>query len=1153
MANNNNTNNNNSSSNSSSSNNASATIVNNGSQQQQLMPQHNFQQPNSAHHCKECGLFFDSAKSLEVHLQYHKENLLNKWANQAAGHSTNDQETNNNNNNNNNNGSGSATTKNGTQSSLIIINNNNKQAAAIAAPADSSDSMHVIKNKSPDSYGSRATPEGVTVSFGHPPTPQSYHSASSPYQTHADQQQQPNFSSSYLNQQQQSYQPVKSERASPYAGNGYSVYPGEQQYFGIEQLGYPQDYPVHKMPTGGQNQQFRYHPYAGQYDRSPQVSSSSPAYPSQNPQPTPSPSPKQCDKCGCVCDSAAQLIEHLNHAHPQATLNQLNHHQQQQQFINFNNNHHHSSSSSVMHDGVIIHNNNNNNNNKDMIIKQEGDEPQTEILDLDSHKVHHVFQTQEEEDELHKRNNGDMSHGNPHSVTAMLGHWPAPTSNNNTNNSGSNSNNNVATSPTHQKMQQQQQQHFSNPSPFVPHQMHQNDYIVQSGVTTTNQQQQQDSGGLMSGYRPFEHLPPQPNPPVISSSATPSGPVPKGATWKSNEARRPKTYNCSACNKWFTSSGHLKRHYNTTLHKNAVKSSGQPDPATLPISAHHHPGREERDGGRTRPDSSNTNHSPDSIEQDARLSADAGDYPLAYGADRPLSGSPLLTTGSPPNGEAGPSASLQDHLSRGLLSISTVNTGVVSPMGMHSTISGSSQQQQQQQQQAFGLFPNHHHQHMMAGTSPLPDTSTQQPFHHQLPLHHHQQQIQSPSIPPNYPNGSAPHVTPMVISSQPQGSTSLTITGDQYGSESIYQLIPHHLQQQQQQQQQFHHNHHHQSIKIEPMEETGLAADQSNHQPLPSFAQFHTAHHRYGILLAPPGYQPLQANVGGTGPATDPLYHNSITLTSSPTTTTTTTADGYNIGDEPSASPQASYASPAHYNNKHHHLVDEDDNYEITVLENAAAVDLPYSPPNHNNNYSSNNGSTASLDYKVTKGEPASPQPPSIETIVKAEQKHDYEHGSPQITSTGSPLGPNGAGKVTSNSGVGPNGLHKCFDCNKVFNKACYLTQHNKTFHCGDKPFKCNRCGKRFLNDSTYQEHLAKHAGDKPYKCELCPKQFNHKTDLRRHMCLHTGQKPYACGHCGKGFIRKDHMLKHAETHSRKSTHHSKQHHHQSAAAATTS
>lgn len=46
-----------------------------------------------------------------------------------------------------------------------------------------------------------------------------------------------------------------------------------------------------------------------------------------------------------------------------------------------------------------------------------------------------------------------------------------------------------------------------------------------------------------------------------------SPPAVKTKGWKGGECKRPKTYNCPACNKWFTSSGHLKRHYGTTLHK----------------------------------------------------------------------------------------------------------------------------------------------------------------------------------------------------------------------------------------------------------------------------------------------------------------------------------------------------------------------------------------------------------------------------------------------------------------------------------------------------------------------------------------------------------------------------------------------------------
>ncbi|CAL4166884.1 unnamed protein product, partial [Meganyctiphanes norvegica] len=38
--------------------------------------------------------------------------------------------------------------------------------------------------------------------------------------------------------------------------------------------------------------------------------------------------------------------------------------------------------------------------------------------------------------------------------------------------------------------------------------------------------------------------------------------------------KRSKSFKCEDCNKWFTSNGHLKRHFNTTLHKNMSKLNG---------------------------------------------------------------------------------------------------------------------------------------------------------------------------------------------------------------------------------------------------------------------------------------------------------------------------------------------------------------------------------------------------------------------------------------------------------------------------------------------------------------------------------------------------------------------------------------------------
>lgn len=955
-----------------------------------------FLQTNSPFHCKECGISLNSAESLEVHLQYHKENLLKHWAIQAA--SSNGEETNNN------------TTKGNVKRELI---SNNTVAAA-----DSSDSL---QKKSPE-Y-SRATPDTL---YAHPPTPQSYQSASSPYQNNDTANFSPNF---------QNFQQIKTEKSSPTPSQQNQFHQtynnfADPQYFSMEHnqtQQYPQDSFVQKSAPPN-SPYVRYHPYQSQqntYERQPQaqVSSSSPAYP---PQPTPSPSPKVCDKCGYVCDSAAQLIEHLNMAHPPTPAPHLASYQSNQHFMYD----HHS-------------------------IKQE--EPsESEILDLDSHKVvHNIFPDDE------KRQDGESS--NPHSVTGMLNSWPQ--------------------SQPQQKLfrgpEQQQRGVFMNaaeqkvfvqsipenisdnkmfPSEqklFQPHQIHNQDFLG-NGVTTTTQE---NAGNMIcqpaqQSYRPFEHMHPSPpNAPVISSTQVPSNPSQppsggsqKSSSWKSNEARRPKTYNCTACNKWFTSSGHLKRHYNTTLHKNAVKSSGQPDPASLPISAHHHPARDNNLSKQVddRPQSNSgddmrsdeTNGMPPqfdrltampgllqqppngpydrqpapNIHHTPPLHSPMSHSPMAHSPMPPQHQSPIgshlnpnLSNGSPPNGEAGLSTTNLD--SRGLLSIGTppINTG--------STHHG------------FNMAP----QHLMS-------------------MENNQFQM--------YPNELAPHVT------QAMAINNLNTTGDfAFGSTLISQV--------------------------------------EDNQPLPSFAQIHT--HRYGII----GYD--IANVGGGGTATTPFsyYSEPQNVSEFRTVMYRYNTEDYNkltvLPSEEQTEMQDEYIlgySPNHNNNHEEDIsmvsIESESESKIHIMEETKMQIME--------------------DIKQRlEAQPKSPE--------KAHTKRDYEEttGSPLISST-----------------VNKPGLHKCYDCDKVFNKACYLTQHNKTFHSGDKPFKCSRCGKRFSCEITYQEHLSKHAGDKPHKCDLCPKQFNHKTDLRRHMCLHTGQKPYACDTCGKGFIRKDHMMKHCETHVRK-------------------
>ena len=77
-------------------------------------------------------------------------------------------------------------------------------------------------------------------------------------------------------------------------------------------------------------------------------------------------------------------------------------------------------------------------------------------------------------------------------------------------------------------------------------------------------------GAINRGQTPIpQNMPPKPVSPGL------------GAQWSMGmkaqsvvDAKRPKSYQCEACDKWFTSSGHLKRHFNTNMHKNAMKQKG---------------------------------------------------------------------------------------------------------------------------------------------------------------------------------------------------------------------------------------------------------------------------------------------------------------------------------------------------------------------------------------------------------------------------------------------------------------------------------------------------------------------------------------------------------------------------------------------------
>ncbi|XP_068979285.1 transcription factor Zelda isoform X3 [Bombus flavifrons] len=1031
-------------------------------QQQQQEQQYVGGSSNSEHHCKDCGLYFESDKSLEVHLRYHQENLLSQWANQAQ------QEESNNNN-----------SKAGNHNSHVGVRRD-----SVTAPADSSES-----SSRPPSQD---------------PTSSSQHSSTQQQQSvHQQQQQQ------QAQQQQAANQNYNHFQTSMYGDNYFMQ--NDQAYMLSHHYSPPRE---DNGVGGGGGSYSRYHPYQHQQhfppERANSVSSTSPRSP-----------PIQCEKCGAVYEDANQLGEHVRTSHSNSPGGYPGQHQYQQlgnspQQQNQQQMHASppQSSQQQQQSGYDY----NGRQPVKLDITKEPDE-QAEILDLDSHKVQthryedelirmHQQQQQELQIQMHQQQVMQQQHhqqqrAGAHSVSSMLA-WPPAA-----------------------------QPHDYHPglSPMIP----------MDSISPLSDQNQFIRGQHM----PVE-APRHPNSPIITSTQPmPGHQIPGGLlqqppkppplanqSWKSNEARRPKTYNCTACNKWFTSSGHLKRHYNTTLHKNAVKQSNQPDPANLPISAHHHPGRDShssgRGGGQSRSPELSSSGSPPNL-----MAGPSGE------AARGLLHTPTNLYNNNNNNSNSSSSSESSAITvAGLTqqSPTAVHLGstmvpahispVESPLAAHhqqqmgSPSSQLGHQQQQQQQQQL------HHLPMGSPSGQLPVhpmNSPMSPMHPPLPPHlsspspmgshpHHHMNSPSPITPGSvhpamasptamggttmphqpYPNALPPHVT--TTTNIPGLLESITIQLTTTGNETS---LP--LSDQSQHQQQNHHEHQQQQQQQEQLQSQDVLpgfGTFSNHQRLlPSFTEFNVT----GFMADP--NQSEAINVGGLSPEENVSPQDGSFESSE---------SGYSLYR----------SSPPRYQSLTNVGVNTDG---MIIKRYEVQTHFPSQPLQQTrNNFEANNNLPRMMQAKEELNPNVGRQ---IEKDLKLKGNFVIakEH---QVTST-----------FTGSHYISQDGFHKCIECDKIFNKACYLTQHNKSFHSGDKPYKCNQCGKRFTLEYLHAEHLLKHAGDKPYKCEICPKQFNHKTDLRRHMCLHTGEKPYACDTCGKGFIRKDHMMKHLETHRKKNNH----------------
>lgn len=444
-----------------------------------------------------------------------------------------------------------------------------------------------------------------------------------------------------------------------------------------------------------------------------------------------------------------------------------------------------------------------------------------------------------------------------------------------------------------------------------------------------------------------------------------SGSLKRPSSTQSDDAKRIKTYQCEACDKWFTSSGHLKRHFNTTLHKNATRhqhKSGSPrigTPASMMgdlSDSQQGPGSNSISNLNTTTSTLNSSPSPSSP---------------VIGPGGPLGGPPGVPS-SNNNVPNSPRASF--YSSRTSPAMSNP-----SPVKMPAAVTGPG-----------GMLTG-----AVAGTG-LPNSNQLRPLPSMKESLSHINNSNSEMDPTQKPDWS---MQAAVI--QRGGGVGAGGFSNLYSPDSVSAV-------------------NRSSYSTDTSSSISMTAsvasdyssnDLYNLQPPQNFSyhgHYNTASMEYS-----------HTNGGGGGGNNTNLYMM------------------YNQGMQPQQPPQ-----PQQQQRVYHHTSDMS-NYAPHSEAGSVKDELDQLSV-----------ATEDLDEGLSgTGTPATPT--------------DSLEGPP------TPVRVSGNGSSTvSNPQAGPTGEYRCSECNKVFNRLCYLKQHNKSFHNGEKPFKCGQCGKRFPVEVLYQVKL---------------------------------------------------------------------------------